>query len=429
MTNPTFGETIVKTAAAWGAGASMALCVAVLIASEFMPVSLLTPIARDLGMSEGEAGQAISISGLFAVLTSLFIAGFTRKIDRKFVLSSFSLMLIVSGLVVSFAPNYTALMVGRALLGVAIGGFWSMSTAVVMRLLPESAVPEGLALLNAGNAIAATISAPLGSFLGDYIGWRGAFFFVVPLALIALIGQWTNMPSLPPRNRRATGNVFRLLARRQVALGMTAILLLFMGQFALFTYLRPFLDSAAGFSVSGLSLVLLLMGLAGVAGTWCISRLLVTRLYSIVIAIPLVMAAIALTLMAVGSKLPVAALLIAWGFFGTAAPVGWGTWLSRVLHDDAEAGGGLQVAVIQFAIAIGAAAGGLLFDWAGWWSSFAFAAALLLGSSVAAWAASFEWEHSKSNGDPPRSRRGSRSAAPSPGPYCRAWYGLKRRLT
>ncbi len=144
MTNPTFGETIVKTAAAWGAVASMALCVAVLIASEFMPVSLLTPIARDLGMSEGEAGQAISISGLFAVLTSLFIAGFTRKIDRKFVLSSFSLMLIVSGLVVSFAPNYTALMVGRALLGVAIGGFWSMSTAVVMRLLPESAVPEGL---------------------------------------------------------------------------------------------------------------------------------------------------------------------------------------------------------------------------------------------------------------------------------------------
>ncbi|WKL34172.1 MFS transporter (plasmid) [Sinorhizobium meliloti] len=408
MTNPTFGVTIVKTAAAWGAVASMALCVAVLIASEFMPVSLLTPIARDLGMSEGQAGQAISISGLFAVLTSLFIAGFTRKIDRKFVLSSFSLMPIVSGLVVSSAANYTALMVGRALLGVAIGGFWSMSTAVVMRLLPESAVPEGLAMLNAGNAIAATISAPLGSFLGDYIGWPGAFFFVVPLALIALIGQWTNMPSLPPRNRRATGNVFRLLARGQVALGMTAILLLFMGQFALFTYLRPFLESAAGFSVSGLPLVLLLMGLAGVAGTWCISRLLVTRLYSIVIAIPLVMAAIALTLIVVGSELPVAALLIAWGFFGTAAPVGWGTWLSRVLHDDAEAGGGgLQVAVIQFAITIGAATGGLLFDWAGWWSSFPFAAALLLGSSVAAWAASFEWEHSKSNGDPPRSRRGS----------------------
>lgn len=67
--------------------------------------------------------------------------------------------------------------------------------------------------------------------------------------------------------------------------------------------------------------------------------------------------------------------------------VGWGSWLARVLRDDAEAGGGLQVAVIQFAIMTGAAVGGLLFDWSGWWSSFLFAAVLLLGSSLAAYAA------------------------------------------
>jgi predicted MFS family arabinose efflux permease len=138
------------------------------------------------------------------------------------------------------------------------------------------------------------------------------------------------------------------------------------------------------------------MGLAGVAGTWCISRLLGTRLFSIVIVIPLVMAGIAVLLIAMGSmQLLVAILLVAWGFFGTAAPVGWGTWLARVLRDDAEAGGGLQVAIIQFAITVGAAAGGLLFDWAGWWSSFVLAAALLLGSSLAAFAAWLDWERSR----------------------------------
>jgi len=385
-----------KPAATWGAVSSMALSVAVLIASEFMPVSLLTPIAGDLGLAEGQAGQAISISGLFAVITSLFVARLTRNIDRKIVLASFSLLLIVSGTIVTFAPNYAALMIGRALLGVAIGGFWSMSTAIIMRLLPEDQVPRGLAMLNAGNAVAATISAPLGSFLGDYIGWRGALFFVEPLALLALAWQWMSMPSLPPRRRRGRGNVFRLLRRPQVALGMTSILLLFMGQFALFTYLRPFLEFVSGYSVSALSLALLLMGLGGVAGTWSISRLLGSRLYSIVIAIPLVMAGIAVLLIAMGSmQLPVALLLVAWGLFGTAAPVGWGTWLSRVLRDDAEAGGGLQVAIIQFAITAGAAIGGLLFDWAGWWSSFAFAAVLLAGSSLAACAAWFEWQGSK----------------------------------
>ena len=91
------------------------------------------------------------------------------------------------------------------------------------------------------------------------------------------------------------------------------------------------------------------------------------------------------------SQHAVVGLLVLWGFFGTAAPVGWGTWLARVMHDEAEAGGGLQVAVIQFAIMIGAAGGGLMFDAVGWWSAFAAAAALLLGSSLAAFAAWSNW--------------------------------------
>ncbi|PSJ64276.1 MFS transporter [Kumtagia ephedrae] len=388
----TYDTRLVRGRAAWGAVFSMALCVSVLIASEFMPVSLLSPIAADLGITEGRTGQAISISGAFAVLTSLLVASLTRRIDRKLVVIGFTVLLIVSGLAVTFAPNYAFLMVGRALLGVAIGGFWSMSTAIVMRLVPEDLVPRGLAMLNAGNAIAATIAAPLGSFLGAYVGWRGAFFLVVPLGLLALVWQWISLPALPPRGRRATGNVLALLGRRPVALGMASILMLFTGQFALFTYLRPFLETVTGLGISALSAMLLVMGLAGVAGTWCIGGLLRERLFGVLITIPLVMAGLAVGLVGLGAMpVPVSLLLAAWGFFGTAAPVGWGTWLARTLPDDAEAGGGLQVAVIQFAITGGAAIGGMLFDAFGWWSAFTFGAALLCASSlfaIAAWHAS-----------------------------------------
>ncbi|RWK54799.1 MFS transporter [Mesorhizobium sp.] len=379
----TYDTRILDDRTAWGAVLSMALCVAVLIASEFMPVSLLSPIAVDLGISEGRTGQAISISGAFAVVTSLLVAGLTRRIDRKLVVTGFTVLLIVSGLATTFAPNFALLMVGRALLGVAIGGFWSMSTSIVMRLVSEDRVPKGLAMLNAGNAIAATIAAPLGSFLGAYIGWRGAFFLVVPLGLLALVWQWISLPPLPPRGRRVSGNVLALLARRPVALGMASILFLFMGQFALFTYLRPFLESVTGVGISALSAMLLVIGLAGVAGTWCIGQH--TRLFSILIVIPLVMSILAVAVIALGSApVPVALLLLAWGFFGTAAPVAWGTWLSRTLPDDAEAGGGLQVATIQLAITGGAAIGGTLFDAIGWWGAFAFGAALLCGSSLLA---------------------------------------------
>jgi DHA1 family purine ribonucleoside efflux pump-like MFS transporter len=81
-------------------------------------------------------------------------------------------------------------MIGRALLGIAIGGFWSISAATIMRLVPPQSVPRGLAVINGGNAIATTIAAPLGSFMGGLIGWRGAFFCVVPLASAAVIWQY-----------------------------------------------------------------------------------------------------------------------------------------------------------------------------------------------------------------------------------------------
>ncbi|MBT9246105.1 MFS transporter (plasmid) [Gemmobacter fulvus] len=364
---------------------SMALCVAVLIASEFLPVSLLTPIAADMGVTEGHAGQAISISGLFAVITSLTIARATRGLDRRRLQLGLTTLLVVSGVIVTFAPNYPVLMFGRALLGVAIGGFWSMSTAIVMRLLPAGQVPQGLAALNAGNAIAATVAAPMGSWLGDLIGWRGAFFLIVPLALLALLCQWLVMPSLPAEENNRTGGPFGLLARAEVSTGMAAIFFLFMGQFALFTYLRPFLEGVAGFSVPELSLVLLLIGIAGVAGTWAISRLLKVMLFPLLIGIPLAMAGIAaLLLFFAQNQIVVALLLLSWGLFATAAPVGWGTWLARTLHRQAELGGGLQVAVIQLAIMSGAAIGGLIFDAFGWAADFILAAALLLAASVAA---------------------------------------------
>ena len=105
----------------------------------------------------------------------------------------------------------------------------------------------------------------------------------------------------------------------------------------------------------------LLMGAAGLLGTYLIGVLLRTQLHSLLISLPLAMAGIALALTVFGGALvPVAVLLAGWGLIGTAAPVGWWTWLSRVLPDDAEAGGGLMVAVIQLAIALGATAGGFL---------------------------------------------------------------------
>jgi predicted MFS family arabinose efflux permease len=381
---PASGKTV--TVPAWGAVIAMALSATILIASEFMPVSLLTPIARDLAITEGHAGQSISISGLFALVTSLFISAIIGVSDRRRVVLIFTALMVVSGVMVALAPNAALLMAGRALLGVAIGGFWSISAAIVMRLVPEDSVPKALALLNGGNAVATTLGAPIGSLLGGLIGWRGAFFCVVPLAGIAFMWQWRSLPALPPEKATIrAGEVFALLKHRPFTIGMIAVSLFFFGQFTLFTYLRPFLDLVTGNDTPLISGMLLALGVAGCVGTIVIGWLLKSHLYSLLIAIPAALAVIAITLVEIdGTPLKVSLLLMLWGLLSTAAPVGWWTWLSKTMPHEAEAGGGLMVAIIQLAIMLGAIVGGLLFDAWGYRGPFSFAAGLLVIASLLA---------------------------------------------
>lgn len=364
----------------WSAVLALTLCVATLIASEFMPVSLLTSLATDLRLSEGIAGQAIAVSGLFAVLASLGV-GRAAGLDRRPVLLGLTGLMAVSGLLVAFAPNALVFMVGRALIGVVIGGFWSLSAATVMRLVPGDQVPRALAALNGGNAVATMVAAPLGAFLGQFIGWRGAFFLVVPLALVTFAWQWLVLPTMPAQGATSSG-VLGVLRRPRAKVGMLALALLFAGQFALFTYLRPFLEKVTRLGASPLSFVLLLMGVAGLVGTALIGRLVDRSLRAVLCIAPIVMAAVAVALVLAGASLvPTAGLLVAWGLVGTALPVAWWTWLARTLPDDADAGGGLMVAVIQMAITAGAAVGGLLFDFGGHGATFLVSALLLCGSA------------------------------------------------
>jgi predicted MFS family arabinose efflux permease len=367
----------------WSGIFAMTLCVFALIASEFMPVSLLTPIASDLNISEGLAGYGIAISGAFAVLTSLSISRLAGAMDRKTLLLLLTGIMCVSGLVVGLAPNYTVYMMGRALIGVVIGGFWSMSAAMAMRLVPSRSVPKALAIFNGGNALATVVAAPLGSYLGSVIGWRGAFFCLIPVAIIALIWQWISLPAMAAPRKAGAGNVFRLFKSRLVRFGMLSVGIFFMGQFVLFTYLRPFLESVTGVDVSLLSMILLVIGVAGFVGTLLIGTFLKTGMYRVLVSIPLLMAAIALSLIVLGGGVVAAFVLLGlWGLVATAAPVGWWSWLARALPKDAEAGGGLMVAVIQLSIALGSTLGGLLFDGSGYRMTFLASAILLVLAAV-----------------------------------------------
>lgn len=372
-----------RAAPAWSAVFAMTLGVFGLVTAEFLPVSLLTPMASDLGISEGMAGQTVTATAVIALVTSLLITAATRRIDRRHVLLGFSTLLVVSNLLVALAPNMPLLLLGRVLLGIALGGFWTMSAATVMRLVPEESVPRALSMIFSGVSVATIVAAPMGSFFGDIIGWRNVFLIAALFGVLALLVQFATLPGMAPNAETRLKTLVEVLRRPMVGLGILAAAMIFAGHFAFFTYIRPFLETVTRVDVNGLSSILLGFGLANFLGTFLGGFMLERNMRFTQIVMPATMGILGLGLSGVGGIPMADALMVAlWGMaFGT-VPVAWSTWLTRTVPDEAESAGGLLVAAIQFAIASGAAVGGLVFDTSGAIGVFAVSGVVLLMAAL-----------------------------------------------
>ena len=365
MTDASFTtiSTSVRPSAAWGAVLSMSLSVAMLIAAEFMPVSLLTPMAAGLGASEGATGQAISVSGLFALVSSLLVTTAAGQLNRKWVLVALTGLMLLSLVMVAMAPNFAVLMTARAILGVCIGGFWALAAAVMMRLVPAEDLPRALSVMYGGQAIAAAFAAPLGSYLGEILGWREVFWALTPVVALNLVWHIAALPSLPARGGQSIGTLIAVLRRPYFRRGLIAAMLTWGSAYTMFTYLRPFLEQVTGADPVLLSVLLLVLGLAGFIGTWLAGRIVSDRVAGLLKLPALVMGGVTLALLFVGTSPFATGLMLAvWGTMNTLVSVIFMTWMTRNLDDAPEAGGSLMVAAIQSSILLGAVIGGLLLD-------------------------------------------------------------------
>ena len=364
---------------AWGAVFSMTLGVFGLVTAEFLPASLLTPMAADLGVTEGAAGQAVTATAAMALVSSLLIAPATRRLDRRRVLLGFSFLLILSNLLVAIAPSLPVLLGARLLLGVALGGFWAMSTAVVMRLVPATLMARALSILFSGVSAATVFAAPVGSYLGGVLGWRDVMLMAAALGALALVVQFITLPSLASSGSARLSTLVKVAMRPGIGIALVAVALVFTGHFALFTYVRPYIEIVTQAGISAVSGILLGFGMANFFGAYLGGMIIARSLRLTLVIMPLVMGIVGLALSAAGGSIMGNAAMVAlWGLAFGAVPVAWSTWLARSIPDEAESGGGLMVAAIQLAIALGAALGGVVFDMSGPRGVFGAAGAILV---------------------------------------------------
>ncbi|MBD1601120.1 MFS transporter [Pseudomonas typographi] len=357
---------IAPASPAWMAVFSLAMGVFGLLTAEYLPASLLTPMAAGLGVSEALAGQAVTVTAVVALFAGLLVPSLTRGIDRRVVLLGFSLLMIASNVLVALSSNLAVLLAMRVLLGIALGGFWSMAAAVAMRLVPAALLPRALSIIFSGIAVGTVVAVPLGSYLGGLYGWRSAFVAAAAVGVVTLAFQWFTLPPMAARRTARLRTVLDLLLRPGIAVGMLGCVLAHTGHFALFTYIRPFLESTAGVGADGLALMLLGFGVANFAGTLLAGWLMERSLRGTLALMPGLVGVAAFALVLLPASVTGQALLVAiWGMAFGGVPVAWSNWVARSVPDQAESAGGMVVASVQSSIAAGAAAGGAMFAFSG----------------------------------------------------------------
>lgn len=171
---------------AWGAVISLALGTFGLVTAECLPASVLTPLAHDLGVSPGEAGQAMTVTAVAAAISAPTIAIVTKRLDRRTVLWAMMLLQILSNLLMA-VESLPVCLAARVLLGIALGGFWSISASLAIRLVPDHLLSRAMSIILAGVSVALVCAPPIGAYVGDMWAWRAPFILTAVLNAVTLL--------------------------------------------------------------------------------------------------------------------------------------------------------------------------------------------------------------------------------------------------
>lgn len=362
----------------WLSVTSVALGSFVLVLSEFLPIGLLPAIADDLDVGIGTAALMVVATGLVGAVAAPVVTVLTSRLDRRVVLVSLTVLLVVADGLAAVAPSFWALLIARMLLGVGIGGFWAIGAGIAGRLVRPELTIRATSLITAGVSVATVVSLPLGALVSSLASWRLGFVIGGALGVVALVLQLAMLPRIPAQQRVRFATLGSLLRVPRARVGLIAAAFVFAAQFAAYTYIAPYLQQLVGVGPDTVTIALLVFGVAGIVGNFAAGFTLDRSVLATIGASKFVLAAAVVLLpLLAHSVVGVFVLLVVWGLVWGALPLGMQTWMSTASPAGSETGLALFVTTIQLAIAAGSVLGGAAV------SSFGLAADFWLAGGVA----------------------------------------------
>jgi len=369
----------------WPGVLSIAIGAFALVTTEFLPVGLLPAIAAELGITEGVAGMMITVPGLVAAVAAILVTVGIGKTDRRYVLWSLTGTMLLSNLIVAFSHSFPLILVGRALLGVGVGGFWALGPALSTRLVQPGMEPKALSMIFAGVSIGTVAGVPAGALIGELFGWRTAFHAGSLVAVLVLLTQMRLLPALPAKSSVTFRQLPELLRVPKARLGIFITMLIFIGQFTAYTYITPFLAQVTRLDAKTISILLLVYGAAGLAGNVIGGKILARSVRAGLITTGVVMGLSTAALPLLGHGLIGAGVLVViWGIAFGMMPMSVQTWIFQAAPHAMESGGAVFVTTAQIALSSGALVGGLAVDHLGVSSAMVVGGVLSLSMAAVA---------------------------------------------
>ena len=340
--------------------------------TEFVIVGLIPTIAADLGVTLPSAGLLVSLYALGVAVGAPVLTALTGRVPRKTLLVALMLLFTLGNVIAWMAPGYGALIVARVLTGLAHGVFFSIGSIIATSVVPKEKAASAIAIMFTGLTVALVTGVPLGTFIGQHLGWRATFLAVAALGVIALIGSLLFVPRNLQRSAPATfGQQLAVLAQPRLLLVYAITALGYGGTFLSFTYLASILQDVTGFSANAVSGVLLVYGVSVAIGNLWGGRLADHR--GPIPALKLIFALLAavlfvLTFTAYNTWL-VLLTVLALGAVAFGNVPGLQVYVvkqaQRFAPQAADVASGLNIAAFNVGIALGASLGGLVVDHVG----------------------------------------------------------------
>lgn len=371
-------------------GALLALAMTGFLAllTETLPAGMLLRISAGMGVSETLAGQFVTLYAIGSVAAAVPLTAATQGWRRRPLLLAALAAILVFNTLTALTDNYIAALAARFLAGMAGGLIWGMLAGYARRLVADPLKGRALAIAGVGAPIALSLGVPLGTLLGDALGWRSAFGAISLLTLAVMAWILAKVPDFagqPAVRRQGVGPVLRSPGLRPV---LAVLVLWVLAHSILYTYVAPLLGPAG---LSGQTdRVLLTFGLASLAGVWISGLLIDRRLRALTL---LSLAGFALAVLALGlagTHAPAVYVAVAaWGVAFGGSPTLLQTASAEAAGPGADVAQSILATVWNVAIAGGGIVGGLLLDASGAgalpWAALGLAlAALLLAGSARA---------------------------------------------